>query len=50
MLGLEGRWQVHQTGNTQGVLDGESDEYVGAAIRWRRTSADHVEELSPPAR
>ena len=45
MLGLERRWQVHQTGNTQGVLDGEFDEYVGAAIRWRRTSAYHVEEL-----
>ena len=34
-----------ETGNTQGVLDGEIDEFVEAAIRWRRTSADQVEEL-----
>jgi peptide chain release factor 2 len=26
-----------ETGNTQGVLDGEIDELVEAAVRWRRT-------------
>ena len=29
-----------ETGNTGGVLDGEIDELVEAAIRWRRTSAE----------
>ena len=27
-----------ETGNTQGVLDGDIDELIEAAIRWRRTS------------
>jgi peptide chain release factor 2 len=26
-----------ETSNTQGVLDGEIDELIEAAIRWRRT-------------
>jgi peptide chain release factor 2 len=29
-----------ETGNTGGVLDGEIDELVEAAIRWRRTAPD----------
>jgi len=29
-----------ETSNTQGVLDGEIDELIEAAIRWRRTSGD----------
>ncbi len=29
-----------ETSNTQGVLDGDIDELVEAAIRWRRTSGD----------
>ena len=29
-----------ETGNTQGVLDGEIDELIEATIRWRRTSAE----------
>ena len=29
-----------ETGNTQGVLDGEIDDFVESTIRWRRTSAD----------
>ena len=29
-----------ETGNTGGVLDGDIDELVEAAIRWRRTSGD----------
>jgi len=28
-----------ETGNTAAVLDGEIDEFVESAIRWRRTSA-----------
>ena len=29
-----------ETGNTGSVLDGEIDEFIEAAIRWRRTSQD----------
>ena len=29
-----------ETGNTQGVLDGEIDELIEATIRWRRTSSE----------
>jgi peptide chain release factor 2 len=29
-----------ETGNTQGVLDGEIDELIEATIRWRRTASD----------
>jgi peptide chain release factor 2 len=29
-----------ETGNTGAVLDGEIDDFVEAAIRWRRTSGD----------
>jgi peptide chain release factor 2 len=29
-----------ETGNTGAVLDGEIDDFVEAAVRWRRTSAD----------
>ncbi len=29
-----------ETGNTQGVLDGEIDDFVEATIRWRRTSSE----------
>ena len=29
-----------ETGNTQAVLDGEIDDLVEAAIRWRRTSSE----------
>lgn len=32
-----------ETGNTQGVLDGEIDELIEAAIRWRRTSSEDDE-------
>jgi peptide chain release factor 2 len=30
----------YETGNTQGVLDGEIDELIESLIRWRRTSAE----------
>ena len=33
-----------ETGNTQGVLDGDIDELVEAAIRWRRTSPGDAEQ------
>jgi peptide chain release factor 2 len=29
-----------ETGNTQGVLDGEIDELIEATIRWRRTASE----------
>jgi hypothetical protein len=29
-----------ETSNTQGVLDGDIDELIEAAIRWRRTKDD----------
>jgi len=33
-----------ETGNTQGVLDGEIDDFVEATIRWRRTSGEEPED------
>ena len=33
-----------ETGNTQAVLDGEIDELVEAAIRWRRTSSEDAQD------
>jgi peptide chain release factor 2 len=32
-----------ETGNTQGILDGEIDEFVESTIRWRRTSQNEDE-------
>ncbi len=30
----------HESGNTQGVLDGEIDDFIEAGIRWRREQPD----------
>ena len=30
----------YESGNTQGVLDGEIDDFIEAGIRWRRNQPD----------